>query len=111
MTGPVHVLLFAAASEPAINEAYHRISQRLSGVPGLLRNKLLRQVDRPGSFAILSEWASLTAFRAWEDGPDHRSATAPMRPLQDRSLSSAFGVYCVAAQYPPEAVSADDPVL
>jgi heme-degrading monooxygenase HmoA len=106
--GRVAVLLFAVepdtVTEPdtgggAVVDAYHRISRALAGTPGLLGNRLLAKVDRPGSFAILSEWESLAAFQTWERGPDHRQATAPLRPHQDRTLAPAFGAYVVSAEY------------
>jgi heme oxygenase (mycobilin-producing) len=97
----VSVLLFATApNEPgAVAAAYHRISRGLAGTPGLLRNALLELVDGPGRFVVLSEWASLDAFRTWEDGTEHRQLTAPLRPYHDTSLAGGFGVYRVAAEY------------
>jgi heme oxygenase (mycobilin-producing) len=97
----VSVLLFATApAEPsAVPDAYHQISRSLRGTPGLLRNTLLELVDGPGRFVVLSDWESLEAFRAWEQGPEHRQLTAPLRPYQDRTASTWFGVYRVAAEY------------
>jgi heme-degrading monooxygenase HmoA len=87
------VLLFAHGAQ-AVPEAYHRISRSLAGTPGLVRNTLLALVDTPGRFVVLSEWTSLDAFRTWEQGPDHRQLTAPLRPYHE-----GFGVYEVAAEY------------
>jgi heme-degrading monooxygenase HmoA len=100
MTG-VCVLLFARAPRQAgtVEEAYHTISQRLRDTPGLKSNTLLELVDDPGRFVVLSEWTSLEAFRAWEQGPDHRDQTAPLRPYQDRTAADWFGVYRIAAAY------------
>jgi len=103
----VCVLLFATAPDAAtapdgaasVAQAYHTISRELAGTPGLRRNALLELVDSPGRFVVLSEWASLDEFRAWETGPDHRQVTAPLRPHQDRSAAAWFGVYHVAATY------------
>lgn len=97
----VQVLLFAAApGDPgAVRAAYHRISGELAGTPGLLRNTLLEGTDRPDTFVVVSEWASLAAFRSWEQGPGHRQVTAPLRPYHDHSGPATFGVYRVAAEY------------
>jgi heme-degrading monooxygenase HmoA len=97
----VQVMIFAASPDgpDAITQAYHGISRDLDGTPGLLRNALLERVDRPGSFVVLSEWESLDAFRAWEDGPAHRTTTSPLRPYQDHSRGESFGIYSVAAEY------------
>lgn len=100
MTG-VCVLLFARAPAGAgtVEKAYHAISQELRDTPGLLGNTLLELVDEPGRFVVISEWTSIEAFRVWEQGPDHRSKTAPLRPYQDRTAADWFGVYRVAAEY------------
>jgi heme-degrading monooxygenase HmoA len=95
-----YVLLFVAAPEPdAVCDAYHDISRGLAGTPGLVRNALLELVDAGQRFVVLSEWASLEAFRAWEAGTDHRRLTAPLRPYHDRSMSGGYGVYRVTAEY------------
>jgi heme oxygenase (mycobilin-producing) len=98
---PVQVLLFAAGApdDDAVTGIYHDISRKLAGTPGLLGNRLLARADGSGRFVVVSEWESLAAFRAWEDGPDHRGVTAPLRPYHDRSMGAAFGVYQVTARY------------
>ncbi len=98
---PVQVLLFAADApdDDAVTGIYHDISRKLAGTPGLLGNRLLARADDGGRFVVVSEWESLTAFRAWEEGSDHRGVTAPLRPYHDRSMGAAFGVYQVAARY------------
>ena len=53
----------------------------------------------PRGFVVMSEWTDMEAFRAWESGTGHRSATAPLRPFQDDRRGSAFGVYEVVAAY------------
>ncbi|WP_262379942.1 antibiotic biosynthesis monooxygenase family protein [Nonomuraea sp. PA05] len=101
----MRVLVFVTAAEAgtqAVADAYHRISRSLAGTAGLLRNELLRSVHDPAGFVVLSEWRDLEAFRAWEEGESHRSTTAPLRPLQDRSRGVPFGVYTVQAAYAEE---------
>jgi heme-degrading monooxygenase HmoA len=101
MSGTVSVLLFATApaGSDAVTDAYHRISTSLSGTPGLVRNELLELVGTPGRFVVRSDWTSLDAFRTWEEGSEHRTLTAPLRPYQDASAAAWFGVYRVAAEY------------
>jgi heme oxygenase (mycobilin-producing) len=99
----VRVLIYAAAPEgdpDGLEQAYHRISATLADVPGLLGNELLREVggDQAG-FVIMSEWESMPAFRRWEQGSDHRRATAPLRPYQDFRRGSPFALYEVTANY------------
>ncbi|PZG35028.1 antibiotic biosynthesis monooxygenase [Spongiactinospora gelatinilytica] len=106
MTGPrVRVLVYAAApdgSKDALTDAYHHISQELSGTPGLLGNELLCSLTEPGGFLVMSEWDSLDSFRAWEEGTRHRQTTAPLRSFQDRSRGPSFALYTVNAAYPEE---------
>lgn len=102
MSRPVRVLLYAAdpVEEPdAVAAAYHRISNELAGTAGLRGNELMRSLTDPAGFVVMSEWESLAAFRAWEDGPTHRTTTAPLRPFQDRRRGVPFGLYEVAASY------------
>lgn len=83
-----------------LERAYHEISQKLAGWPGLIGNELLRSVQRPDRFAILSEWESLSAFRAWERDPDHPARTAQLRPYQDHDRAVGhYEVYEVTASY------------
>jgi heme-degrading monooxygenase HmoA len=102
MTGRVRVLVYAVAPESgdaAVEEAYHRISRELRGTPGLLGNELLRSLRDPRGFVVMSSWESLDAFGAWEAGSAHRSATAPLRPLQDGARPVRFDLYEVRAAY------------
>lgn len=102
MGAPVRVVLYVADPKDApgaVEAAYHAVSRALDGTSGLLANSLLRSVDDPRCFAVLSEWADLRSFRDWETGNGHRGVTAPLRPLQDTSRGGAFGIYEVAAHY------------
>lgn len=102
MSTGVRVLLYVAdppGAPGSVEEAYHAVSHALAGTPGLVANTLLRSVDDPQAFAVLSEWTDLAAFRAWEETSDHRQDTAPLRPMQDAGRSSAHGIYEVAASY------------
>ncbi|MEU5050258.1 antibiotic biosynthesis monooxygenase [Streptomyces sp. NPDC021096] len=102
MKGSVRVLLHlrvAPGEENRVEDLYHRVSRELEGTPGLLRNELLQGLAAPEEWAVLSEWRDADAFRAWESGPDHRGATAPLRPYQNREAGSVFGLYEVRAEY------------
>lgn len=46
---------------------------------------------------VVSSWADLAAFDAWEQGAGHKDQTAPLRPYRDLSLARPFAVYRVAA--------------
>jgi heme-degrading monooxygenase HmoA len=99
--GRVHVLLYARPPQSgagAVEDAYHRISASLAGTPGLVGNRLMREVGGDG-FVVMSEWESIAAFQQWESGPTHRDTTSPLRPYQDRSRGRPFGIYEVVAAY------------
>ncbi|MFF0248926.1 antibiotic biosynthesis monooxygenase family protein [Streptosporangium sandarakinum] len=102
MVGEIRVLLYAAApaGDPgAVERAYHAVSGRLAGTPGLLGNELLGDARRTGGFVVLSRWRDMASFRAWEEGAGHRGTTSPLRPLQDRGRTETFGIYEVVADY------------
>lgn len=103
MSGRVRVLLFLRASTDSdvsrVEQGYHQISRELDGTPGLLGNELLADVTEPGSYAVLSEWQSMDAFREWEQGASHRGTTSPLREYQDRDRDKHFGIFQVTATY------------
>ncbi len=96
------VIVYLRAPEDgpeAIEKAYHEISSTLTGTPGLLGNELLGSLTDPGGFAVLSLWSSLADFQKWEEGKEHRNATSPLRPFQDRDGQRHYGIYEVVADY------------
>ncbi|MEV0980896.1 antibiotic biosynthesis monooxygenase [Streptomyces sp. NPDC049915] len=101
--GEVRVVVYQAAYDDAqltaVREAYHRVSERLAGVPGMLGNELLRSPADPTALAVMSRWESLEAFRTWEAGSGHRQDTAPLRPFRDTRTGVPFAVYQVDAAY------------
>jgi heme-degrading monooxygenase HmoA len=106
----VRVLVYASAPDAdsdAVREAYHQISGKLRGTPGLLGNELLRSTSDPGAYVVVSQWRDLAAFQAWEEGADHRATTAPLRPLQTPGMSA--GIYEVTAAYTEQAQAVGRP--
>jgi heme-degrading monooxygenase HmoA len=61
-------------------EAYKEVTAKVKGTPGHIRDELLRSVEEPDAFILLSEWETKEAFLAWEDAPIHMGTTTPMRP-------------------------------
>ncbi|MEV5920937.1 antibiotic biosynthesis monooxygenase [Streptomyces pseudogriseolus] len=103
MPGEVCVVVYQAALDEGqlaeVRAAYHEVSRRLAGVPGMLGNELLRSPFDPSALAVMSRWESLQAFRAWEASTGHREDTAPLRPYRDTRTPSPFAVYEVDAAY------------
>ncbi|MGW1979479.1 antibiotic biosynthesis monooxygenase family protein [Streptomyces sp. NPDC001889] len=76
----VEVLLDVPGTEVAeLILAYETISATLAGTAGLLGNELLRDTGDPRSWAVMSLWRDRPSFTRWEDGPDHKGQTAPLR--------------------------------
>lgn len=100
MTDEVLVLVYhSAADAAAIEDAYREASREMSAVPGLLGNELLRGIDDPDGFVVVSRWRDLDAFREWERGARHQESTAPLRPYRDYRHGAPFAVYRVTAAY------------
>lgn len=103
MPGEVRVLVHQAAHDEtelrAVHDAYHLVSKRMADVPGMLGNELLRSPADPTALVVVSRWTDLAAFRRWEEGPEHRDDTAPLRPYRDTRLAVPFGIYEVEAAY------------
>jgi heme-degrading monooxygenase HmoA len=97
---PVEVLLFHVCDDAEkILQAYHRASQQLAGVPGLIENELLQQVFAPDSFLVRSRWQSWEAFDAWERGAAHKDQTEALRPYRDFRFGRPFAIFRRTAGY------------
>ncbi|CAO5259696.1 antibiotic biosynthesis monooxygenase family protein [Frankia sp. AgKG'84/4] len=83
----------------AVERAYHAISSKLVGTVGLVGNTLQRSAADPRHHLVVSVWAGMTAFTAWEQGASHRGTTSPLRPLQDPDRRPM--IYIEAAAYGP----------
>ncbi|HUD39143.1 MAG TPA: antibiotic biosynthesis monooxygenase [Streptosporangiaceae bacterium] len=97
----VRVLVWLRTADHAgVTETYRLTSQELAGTAGLVGSELIRSLDDPASYAVVSEWESMDAFSTWEQGPAHREATTPLRHLQDRARDGGtYGVYEVTAAF------------
>ncbi|SNQ45972.1 putative monooxygenase [Frankia canadensis] len=108
----VRVMLWAVdpSDDPgAVERAYHEISSKLVGTPGLLGNTLQRSVADPSRYAVVSVWSDMTAFSAWERGANHRGTTSPLRPLQDPDRRPV--IHTEVAAYGPDGPFGDQPDL
>ncbi|WP_462186593.1 MULTISPECIES: antibiotic biosynthesis monooxygenase family protein [unclassified Frankia] len=111
MAGPAKVRVTLWAVNPpgdpgAVERAYHEISFKLVGTPGLLGNTLHRSAADPPRFAVVSVWASMAEFNVWEQGADHRGTTSPLRPLQDPQRPPMIDIEVAA--YGPDGPFGDD---
>lgn len=79
---PARAMVFVELAPPdreRFEAVFAEVAERVRETPGLLSNILLRAVDQPGSYVVVSEWESREAFLAWEDEPSHRELTKPLQ--------------------------------
>jgi heme oxygenase (mycobilin-producing) len=74
--------------------AYNEIRYEVAdGIEGHLVDQVCQSERDPEQWMITSEWASLDAFKAWEQSPGHRSLVAPMRACISEATSLRFVVH------------------
>jgi len=82
---------------PGKNEEFERkfaqVLEALQGTPGHRQSYLYRRVDDPNSYAIISEWDSEDAFRAFIQSDAFRQTTAWGREsiLRGRPRHQVYG--------------------
>lgn len=100
MTSGMRVFLHYFAEDVRdIELAYHRTSEELASVQGMLGNELLRSVFEPNSFIVVGSWRSVEEFQRWERGAEHQGQTAQMRRFRATGPSRQFDAYEVWASY------------
>ncbi|MEO3811818.1 antibiotic biosynthesis monooxygenase family protein [Sphaerisporangium sp. B11E5] len=98
----VRVLLWYRApdgGDAELVEAFHRISSKLRGTPGLISSELWRASHEPADFVVVSEWESRQVFETWERDAAHKEDTAPLRPYRDTRRERPFMLLDVVAAY------------
>ncbi|MEY9862715.1 heme-degrading monooxygenase HmoA [Catenulispora sp. GAS73] len=83
MTTTIRVMVHAKVPDrdfTAFETEYKKVTDRVKGTPGHIRDELLRATDASDSIILLSEWESREKFLAWEDAPIHRQTTGGLRP-------------------------------
>jgi heme-degrading monooxygenase HmoA len=102
MSTRVRILVWhrATGDEAGIQALYQSVTTRLAGVPGLLGSELLQSTSDPDRYVVMSEWASLAAFQAWDVTPGH-AVTEPLRRYRAvNERGAAYEVYEVAVDHP-----------
>ncbi len=99
--GRARVILNLAEARDAamIEQAYHQISGDLADRPGMHGNELLRDINDPRRFTILSEWSDVATWSEWERSAEHRPTTSPLAGYLDEQNGASYGVYEVVAAY------------
>ena len=72
--------------EADFERAWRRVAFEVRGVPGNLRQALLRDTADPGVYTITSDWADEASFRAFERSPEQDALTATIRALRESAV-------------------------
>lgn len=72
-----------AGHEEEFEQAWREVAAQTRLVPGNLRQALLRDPERSGSFVITSDWQSREAFGRFERSPEQDVLTARLRALRE----------------------------
>ncbi|MFL6110337.1 MAG: antibiotic biosynthesis monooxygenase family protein [Catenulispora sp.] len=86
----IRVMVHAKVAESdfgAFESEYKKVTDKVKGTPGHVRDELLRATDSSGGVILLSEWESRERFLAWEDAPIHRQTTGGLRPYWSGEIS------------------------
>jgi heme-degrading monooxygenase HmoA len=89
--GKLHQVEDSAAFEAMITA----VSSKIRGTSGYIRDELLRNAEEPGSYIMMSEWASREDFLTWERSAIHKQNTSPLRAYW--KAQPEFKIYDVIA--------------
>jgi heme-degrading monooxygenase HmoA len=72
---------------------YGALARRIEdGLPGHILHELWQNTEEPDRWAIVSCWESVEASRVWEQSPDHKALTMPLRDCWVQAERSAYAV-------------------
>lgn len=79
--------------ERAFEEGFRKVLRVMSGMPGHVASRLFRDVDRPASYLIHSEWESREAFTAFVKSREFAEVTrwGAEKILVDRPRHTIYG--------------------
>lgn len=96
----VRVMVFGKLKRIEDREAFEsliaQVSQHIKGTQGYIRDELLRNLDDPAAYIMMSEWSSSADFLRWEQAPVHKQNTNPLRTYW--SAETVFKIYDVLSQ-------------
>jgi heme-degrading monooxygenase HmoA len=104
MTPHARVLLHATARDGKVEEFEHAflaVTERMQRAKGHIQDELIREVDQPGQYIVLSEWVSTEAFLTWFHDPRHHDTTAPMNPFWHNARVQIFELVARLDRYEP----------
>jgi heme-degrading monooxygenase HmoA len=73
-------------------EAYARMSEQVTAVPGHVCDQLCQSIENPSQWLLTSEWIDAPHFLAWADSPAHLEMVKPMRGCVRDTRSLRYSV-------------------
>jgi heme-degrading monooxygenase HmoA len=72
---------------------YGALRDRVSaGVPGNLAHQACRSQEDPLVWMITSEWENAETYQDWEQSPEHRALTLPLRDCWDEAKRTLYDI-------------------
>ena len=78
---------------PALEEAFRNRLGAVDGWPGFLGLEVLRHRRRPGSYLMISRWATKQAFTEYMRSADHRESHDRIPDGEDAPRPAGFDDY------------------
>jgi heme-degrading monooxygenase HmoA len=92
---PVRTILRMRAREGCAQEferAWRSAAAHISRVPGSLRQELIRDIEDPRTFLIVSDWADSAALEAFGPSAARERLTAALRDLRESGEKATYEV-------------------
>ena len=67
--------------EEDFERTFRQIAPEIDKTPRLIQHQVIRAIDDPHSYIMLSEWETVDAFDEWEVTPEHRNLVKPLTAM------------------------------
>jgi heme-degrading monooxygenase HmoA len=81
-----------AGREEDFQRAWHEVAARARGIPGNLRQTLMRDPNDASTFVITTEWETREAYQRFEVSAEQDELTAPLRELRESASQAIYEV-------------------
>lgn len=78
--------------EEEFERTFRQIAPEINTAPGLIQHQVIRAVDDPHRYIMLSEWVSVDAFDTWEKTQGHRELVRPLAAMWHGTQIKKFEV-------------------
>jgi heme-degrading monooxygenase HmoA len=67
--------------EEEFERTFRAIAPEIDTAPGLIQHQVVRSLDDPLKYIMLSEWETVENFDTWEKTTGHRQLVAPLTKM------------------------------